>query len=569
MPDEKKANTEISHQLRVADILLQLNMDGPTCVAGLLHNIKFDEKERAEIEKRFGKTVLLLLDESAVISKLTMKCKTQQQADSIRKMIFALVNDIRTIILKLADKLDRMRNLKGVDTEKQRKTAYEAIGIWAPIANRLGISSVKDELEDLSLKFSNPDTFAQIKKIVSLKKDERAGYISMAVSKIEEEAKKAGIDVVVKGRAKHFYSIYQKMRKRNKSADELFDLLAIRILCSNTVQCYTLVGLVHNLWKPVDGRFKDYIANPKSNGYQSLHTTVECNGKPLEIQIRTFSMHEMAENGVASHWLYKKGTNKDSVSASGIDVVNKMKTLAKAATQDTAEDTQREFFAAIKGELLGNSVFVFTPNGDVIELPAGSCAIDFAYAIHSAIGEKITGAKADGQIIALGTPLENTQTIEVLTSPSAHPTVNQLNVVKTAKARAKIRAYLNVHDPTFTAVPKPEDEAAVSAIGQPVFSHHNHSPKNAEQEQEAGQAELAQKTMTARIRIGDTSNFLFSLAGCCTPKFGDDVVGYVSRGRGIIVHKENCRNVWRIPNIEERLVQIEWDDSEKKIATFK
>ena len=563
LPDEKKANTEISHQLRVADILLQLNMDSPTCVAGLLHNIKFDEKERAEIEKKFGKTVLLLLDESAVISKLTMKCKTQQQADSIRKMIFALVNDIRTIILKLTDKLDRMRNLKGVDTEKQRKTAYEAIGIWAPIANRLGISSVKDELEDLSLKFSNPDTFAQIKKIVALKKDERAGYISMAVSKIEEEAKKAGIDVVVKGRAKHFYSIYQKMRKRNKSADELFDLLAIRILCSNTVQCYTLVGLVHNLWKPVDGRFKDYIANPKSNGYQSLHTTVECNGKPLEIQIRTFSMHEMAENGVASHWLYKKGTNKDSVSASGVDVVNKMKTLAKAATQDAAEDTQREFFAAIKGELLGNSVFVFTPNGDVIELPAGSCAIDFAYAIHSAIGEKITGAKADGQIIALGTPLENTQTIEVLTSLSAHPTVNQLNMVKTAKARAKIRAYLNVNDPTFTAVPKPEDEAAVE---QPAFSHHNHPAKKSDQTQEDGQAALAHKTMTARIRIGDTSNFLFSLAGCCTPKFGDDVVGYVSRGRGIIVHREDCRNVWRIPNIEERLVQIEWDNTEKDKA---
>lgn len=536
-------------------------MDSPTCVAGMLHNIKFDENERAEIEKKFGNTVLLLLDESAVISKLTMKCKTQQQTDSVRKMIFALVKDIRTIIVKLADKLDRMRNLKGVNVEKQRKTAYEAIGIWAPIANRLGISSVKDELEDLSLKFSNPDIFAQIKKIVALKKNERADYINTAVSKIQKEAEKAGIEVVVKGRAKHFYSIYQKMRKRNKSADELFDLLALRILCSNTVQCYTLVGLVHNLWKPVDGRFKDYIANPKSNGYQSLHTTVECNGKPLEIQIRTFTMHDTAENGVASHWLYKKGTNKDSVSASSLDVVNKMKTLAKAAVQDTAEETQREFFACIKDELLGNSVFVFTPKGDVIELPAGSCAIDFAYAIHSAIGEKITGAKADGQIIALSTPLENTQTIEVLTSPSAHPTVNQLNLVKTAKAKAKIRAYLNENDPTFTVALKPENETPAD---QSPFSHHNHPPKKGGQEQEDAQTELVHKTMTARIRIGDTSNFLFSLAGCCSPKFGDDVVGYVSRGRGIIVHREDCRNVWRIPNIEERLVQIEWDSSADK-----
>ncbi len=536
---------------------MQLNMDSATCIAGLFHNIQFDENERKTIESEFGKTVLNLLDESATVSRLTMKCKTQQQADSIRKMIFALVNDIRTIMVKLADKLDRMRNLKGVDVEKQRKTAYEAIGIWAPIASRLGISSVKDELEDLSLKFSNPDGFAQIKKIVSLKKAERAEYINQAVSKIEEEAKKAGIEVVVKGRAKHFYSIYQKMRKRNKSADELYDLLAIRILCKSTVQCYTLIGLVHNLWKPVDGRFKDYIANPKNNGYQSLHTTVECNGKPLEIQIRTFDMHDTAENGVASHWLYKKGTNKDSVSASNLDVVNKMKTLTKSIAQNQKEDVQKEFFADIKTELLGSSVFTFTPQGDVIELPAGSCAIDFAYAIHSAIGEKIIGAKADGQIIALATPLENTQTIEVLTSPSAHPTVNQLNVVKTTKAKAKIRAFLNEHDPTFAGTLKPEE--TVSLVQQQYFAHHNHRQRTEEFDQNEEQQNFEQKTITAKIRIGDTSNFLFSLAGCCTPKYGDDVVGYVSRGRGIIVHKENCRNVWRIPNIEERLIQIEWD----------
>ncbi|NLK46776.1 MAG: bifunctional (p)ppGpp synthetase/guanosine-3',5'-bis(diphosphate) 3'-pyrophosphohydrolase [Treponema sp.] len=536
--------------------MLQLNMDSSTCVAGIFHNIQFDKNERRLIEEKFDKTILMLLDESAVISKLTVKCKTQQQADSVRKMIFALVNDIRTIIVKLADKLDRMRNLKTIDDEKQRKTAYEAINIWAPIANRLGISSVKDELEDLSLKFSNPDVFAHIKKIVSLKKKERDDYINKAVAQIEAEAKKADIEVVVKGRAKHFYSIYQKMRKRNKTADELFDLLAIRILCSTTVQCYTLVGLIHNLWKPLDGKFKDYIANPKNNGYQSLHTAVDCNGKPLEIQIRTFDMHETAENGVASHWIYKKGVTKDTVSASNLAVINKMKTLAKAATEDTTEDVLREFFAAIKAELLGNSVFVFTPRGDVVELPAGACAIDFAYAIHSAIGEKITGAKADGQIIALGTALKNTQTIEILTSPSARPTLKQLNLVKTTKARAKIRAYLNEHDPTYAASLKTEE---ASVLEQHIFAHHNHPQKSIVQKQFEDKALNTQRTMTAKIRIGDTSNFLFSLAGCCSPQFGDDVIGYISRGRGIIVHKENCRNVWRIPNIEERFVQIEWD----------
>lgn len=560
----------LSHHKRVADILLSLNMDENTVLCGVLHDVTFTPGVRTKITNKFGEEVIELLDGVAKISSFTLNCSGTQQADSARKMIFALIDDIRVIIVKLADKLDRMRNLKGVDSEKQRKTAYEAIGIWAPIANRLGISSVKDELEDLSLKFSNPDVFAQIKQIVAQKKNARSEYLTNAQKKIEQAAKENGFEVTVNGRAKHFYSIYQKMRKRNKSADELYDLLAIRILCHSTVHCYMIIGLVHTLWKPVDGRFKDYIAQPKSNGYQSIHTTVECEGKPLEIQIRTFAMHETAENGVASHWLYKKGTNKDSVSVDSVVTVSKMKELGKEMIASKVEGSFEErtakhnqFFAAIKQELLGESIFVFTPKGDVIELPAGSCAIDFAYAIHSAVGEKITGAKANGQIIPLSSPLCNTQTIEILTNPNAHPTVNQLEQVKTPKARARIRSWLNENDITFAHNHQVEP-ILPQENGQKTFPHHGQSKEEYLAQSGAAGINVKQQNIKARIKIGDTSNYLFSFAGCCEPQLGDDVVGYVSRGRGIIVHRENCHNVWKIPNVEQRLVQVEWDISEPK-----
>lgn len=364
------------------------------------------------------------------------------------------------------------------------------------------------------------------------------------------------------------------MRKRNKSAEELYDLLAMRILCRSKVECYTLIGIVHSMWKPLDGRFKDYIAQPKSNGYQSLHTTVLCNDLPLEIQIRTYTMHEMAENGVASHWLYKKGTNKDSVNASNIELVNKLKELGKGATfgaenctstkenlnkndankVERQNDERNAFFDAIKKELLGKSVFVFTPQGDVVELPAGACAIDFAYAIHSAIGEKIIGAKADGQIIPLASALEHTKTIEILTSPSAHPTINQLQQVKTARARSRIRNWLYENDASFASLYAEQSKIDVDVSAPDAHAQNHHNAKNL-----SAQNDFAKQSPNARIRIGNTSNFLFAFAGCCTPSFGDDVIGYVSRGRGIIVHKVDCPNVWRIPNVEERLLEIEWD----------
>ena len=265
------------------------------------------------IRQEFGKDVATIIIGTAKITNLKIQNKTLQQADSIRKMLFAMIDDIRVILVKLADRLDRMRNLSFANTSERKQIAQEVIDIWAPLANRLGMSNVKTELEDLSLKFSNPEVFQQLKKIVALKKSERAEYLEKAQKAIYRAAARAGIEVSISSRAKHFYSIYQKMRKRNKSAEELFDLLALRIICNTQAECYTLIGLVHTLWKPLDGRFKDYIAMPKANGYQSLHTTVICEGKPLEIQIRTQQMHNVAEHGVASHWLYKKGTNHDTV----------------------------------------------------------------------------------------------------------------------------------------------------------------------------------------------------------------------------------------------------------------
>ncbi len=554
------------HRERVGEILFQLNMDEDTVIAGLLHDGGYDEAQKNQIKETFGEPVLALLNETAKISRLTMNCDSHQKTESVRKMIFALIDDIRVIMIKLADKLDRMRNLKGVNPEKQKKTVQEAIGIWAPIANRLGISSIKDELEDLSLKFSNPEVFAQIKTIVAQKKGERADYLQKAVDEIKAAAQQAGIPITVTARAKHFYSIYQKMRKRNKGPDEIYDLLAMRILCKNTVECYTLIGLVHTLWKPVDGRFKDYIAKPKENGYQSLHTTVMCADKPLEIQIRTYAMHETAEKGVASHWLYKKGTNQDNVSEKNLMVVNQMKELGKELVSGVeSENARNEFFKKIKDELLGKSIFVFTPRGDVIELPAGACAIDFAYAVHSSIGQKISAAKADGAIIPLSMPLKNTQVIEIITSQAARPTVNQLEQVKTSKARAKIRSWLAENGSSFVKSSKPDTTEDTKLNTSSV--HHGQTKEQYLRSLNGGELPETVPTVIPRIRIGDTSNFMVSFARCCKPVYGDPVVGYVSRGRGIIVHKESCSNVWRIQNIEQRIAQVEWiekDDSSKK-----
>ena len=543
------------HPLRVARILAEKHLGADTIVAGLFHNIlDVDNDCLGEIEERFGKEIANICSGTAKITGLKIKSKTMQQADCIRKMLFAMIDDIRVILVKLADRLDRMRNLKFVSPEAQKAVAKEVIDIWCPLASRLGMADIKSEMEDLSLKYSNPDVFQQIKSIVAQKKQERSEYLNNAVKKIYTATEKAGISVSISSRAKHFYSIYQKMRKRNKDAGELYDLLALRIICNTDAECYTLIGIVHGLWKPMEGRFKDYIAMPKANGYQSLHTTVICDGKPLEIQIRTQEMHNIAEHGVASHWLYKKGTNKDMVKAEDLSIINQLRALRD-------EDLSNEsFFKELKTELLGDSIYVFTPMGDVKELPKGANAIDFAYMIHSSIGEKIIGAKADGKIIPLTQPLKNTQIIEVLTSPYSHPTQAHLKAVKTSRAHSRINAWLSANDPTYI------DREAQEKRDAEILANTLYSKKVAEEKRKNSKEKKKISEYSGKVRVDGLTNYLVTIAKCCSPVPGESILGYVSRSRGITVHRADCLTFLRIPDIERRKVRVEWDTSEKKLS---
>ena len=545
------------HPMRVASLLADKNFDIDCVICGLLHSIfEVEGVKKEEVENLFGTTVTKIVSDTSKITGMKINASTIQQADNIRKMLFAMIDDVRVIFVKLADRLDRMRNLKSVEEKKQRLISAEVLDIWAPLADRLGMQNVKNELEDLSLKYSNPNVFQQIKAIVSQKKDERAAYLEKAVNAIKREAAKAGIEVTISSRAKHFFSIYKKMQKRNVPASKLYDLLALRVICHTNAECYTLIGIVHGLWKPMDGRFKDYIAMPKANGYQSLHTTVVCEGKPLEIQIRTDKMHSMAEYGVASHWLYKKGMNHDKVDINSLGIFNQLQNLKN-------ENLSNEnFFSELKNEILGDEIFVFTPRGDVIQLPAGANAIDFAYSVHSAVGEKIVGAKADGKIIPITTPLKNTQIVEIITNPQAHPTENQLKLVHTSKARQKIHSWLVANDPTFV------DKAALAQRAADIAAHNDKSKQIQDEKRRKhsrkGEGEIKNplENYTGKIIAQNTKNMLCTLAGCCCPKPGDIIVGYVSKKKGIMVHKATCLTFQRIQNIENRMVDVEWEKRE-------
>lgn len=531
------------HPYRVAVIIAEFEMDVDSVVVAMLHDIlPLENVSESEILEKFGEEIFKLVKNEDKISNVHFSASSLNHADAVRNMYFALTDDMRVIIIKLADRIDFMRYLRNKDEQTQKSASQESLEIWAPLADRLGIKQGKNELEDLALKYINQDVYLQIKSIVAQKKDERAEYLEKTKNALYKAAAKANIDVTISSRAKHFYSIYQKMRKRNKEAGELYDLLAMRILCNSNAECYTILGLVHNLWKPLEGRFKDYIAMPKANGYQSLHTTVMAEGKPLEIQIRTNEMHNIAEHGIASHWLYKKGSTKDNVSVENLPIVNQLQKLCEEGMSDES------LYAEFKDNLLKDKIVVFTPNGDVIQLPIGSTAVDFAYAIHTHIGETIGSAKADGKIIPLSTPLKNTQIIEVITSPQNHPTENQLAYVVTYKAKSKIHAWLNENSQEAKTVQtaKPEDEETVKEI-------RTHKRGK-------GKKEKTQFVHSGKIRIENTTNFVMCLAGCCNPKYPDEIVGYVSRARGITIHRADCYIYKRIPNAELRSVQVEWDE---------
>ncbi len=441
-----------------------------------------------------------------------------------------------------------MRTLGFLDEESRKRIAMETLDIYAPLAGRLGISRIKDELEDLSLKHLQPAVYDQIRQFVAGRKAERSAYLERVEKAILREAGAAGMRVAVETRAKHFYSIYQKMKRRGKPLEEIYDLLGLRLLCETASECYELLGLVHKLWIPIEGRFKDYIAMPKSNRYQSLHTTVMgYDGKVIEIQIRTHEMHRTAENGIAAHWLYKSGSPREGAREAELSLINKLKEWQ--GTGPASED----FLDEIKKELLRDSIYVFTPKGDVTELPSGSTPIDFAYSIHTDIGDHCMAAKADGQIVPLKDPLKNTQVVEILTSTASHPHLDWLRHVRTARARSKIRHWLALNEPGLifdrNMVARKKDLPSPPAPA-PV----------AKPEQAPDQPEThIRDASKVSIRIGQERNMLIRTALCCTPSTGDAIVGYVSRGRGITVHKADCPSLASIKDFAERRIDVEWE----------
>lgn len=534
------------------------------------------------IAERFGEDTARLVAGVSRLSSVRAKNKTVQAAETTRKMLFALTTDIRVILVKLADKLDSMRTLRYLPEDKQKGIAAECLDIYAPLADRLGISWMKDELEDLSLKVVNREAFEQIKEIVSAKKEAREKYLSRVASEIKSRAVKDGIDIEISFRAKHFYSIYQKMRKKGKGHEELYDLLGLRIICETENDCYSLLGLVHRLWKPKEGRFKDYIAMPKANGYRSLHTTVMCyDGQLLEVQIRTRAMHAVAEFGIASHWIYKKGAHSDKASFENLPIVNRLRQWNEFLSQGD------EYLEEIKRELLKDSIFVFTPKGDVIELPAGATAIDFAFAIHSDVGAHCLGAKADGAIIPLDGELKNTQVVEIITSPLAKPNLNWLKLAHTSKARSRIRALLVQSgqalaiDKSIVVGKKSEKEKAEEKAREapPSEEAKAHAEKFAvPQAVEQGRAEVEFRSNRpgrelssdkVGLSIDGAKNMMIRIAGCCRPVTGDSIVGYVSRGRGIIIHRADCKSIAAVADFDLRKIEVKWEDSSFYTARFR
>lgn len=537
------------HPLEVAAVLIDMKLDASAIAAALLHDVLEDTiMTRADLRRDFGREVESLVNGVTKITEVKAANRGYQESETIRKMLLAMVKDVRVILIKLADKLHNMRTLGFKTIARQREIAQETLDVYAPLAGRLGISWMKDELEDLSLKHLHPDIYATIKERVAEKRTRREAYLQRILQAVRKGAEKEGIPVVVESRAKHFYSVYLKMKKHGKDLDEIYDLLGIRLLCETTTHCYQLLGLVHRLWPPIEGRFKDYIAMPKSNQYQSLHTSVlGYEGRIIEFQIRTHAMHRTAEYGVAAHWLYKRGLSSERVRPGDMQIMRRVKTLKDEPITST------EFLDEIKREILRDSIYVFTPKGDAIQLPKGATAIDFAYHIHTEVGNRTSGARADGVIVPLRQPLRNTQVIEILTSPQAHPHLNWLRYARTSRARSKIRAWLNRHDESLI-------------IHQSVVARKRVEPKPSGQ-LPAGPKERTVSPETTRlldehkvsVRVGAERNMLFHFAQCCAPRTGDEIVGYVSRGRGIIVHRADCRTLAAIPDLEERRIEVEWE----------
>ena len=608
----KSGEPYIIHPLCVAIILAELELDKETIVAGLLHDVVEDTvMTNEEIEAEFGSEVALLVDGVTKLGRLSYDAdKIEIQAENLRKMFLAMAKDIRVILIKLADRLHNMRTLQYMKPEKQKEKARETMDIYAPIAQRLGISKVKIELDDLSLKYLEKEAYYDLVEKVALRKNVRDKYVRQLVEEVREQMQEANINAEVHGRAKHFFSIYKKMVNQNKTLDQIFDLFAIRIIVDTVKDCYAALGIIHEMYRPIPGRFKDYIAMPKPNMYQSLHTTlIGPAGQPFEIQIRTHEMHRTSEYGIAAHWKYKEGKT-------GISVANqeeeKLSWLRQILEWQQDMSDNKEFLSLLKSDLnlFSDMVFCFTPTGDVKNLPYGSTPIDFAYSIHSAVGNKMVGAKVNGKLVNIDYEIQNGDRIEIVTSQNSRgPSRDWLNIVKSTQAKNKINQwfrselkeenilkgkeliaqYCKSKGIVLADINKPEYQdkvlnkygfhdwnSALATVGHGGLKESqlvnrmyeeykkDHVVKMTDQEiLDTVMAGSKDKPEFAHSRSGIVVKGLYDVAvhfsRCCSPVPGDEIVGYVTRGRGVSIHRTDCINMINLSEVEkERLIDAEW-----------
>lgn len=622
--EQKRESGEpyIIHPIAVAENLADLGMDTDTIVAGLLHDVIEDTKYTYDdVAREFNPEIANLIDGVTKLTKLgemEYKSREEQQADNVRKMLLAMAKDIRVIIIKLADRLHNMRTLKFVPAEKQKRKAKETLDIYAPLAHRLGMSKIKWELEDLCFRYLHEKEYYELVRDIAEKRAEREDYIKKIIDDLYKKLEASGIDSEIDGRPKHFYSIYKKMVNKNKTIDEIFDLTAIRVLVNSVKDCYGVLGIVHTIYTPIPGRFKDYIAMPKPNMYQSLHTTViGPQGKTFEIQIRTFEMHRTAEYGIAAHWKYKEGDTGSSEQDKQKDFEKKLAWLRDMLEWQKETSDAEEFIEGFKIDLFSDEVFVFTPKGVVINLCSGATPIDFAYRIHTDIGNKCVGAKVNGKIVPLDYKLKTGEIVEILTSANAKgPNMDWLNIAKSNQAKSKIKQWfkkakkeenilkgkelldkeLKKQGVNYAEIAKGEfyerllkrynihnmDDVyallgvnGVSASSLVSRLKEDNGPDKISKEKE--NKEILNKTIeeqiakTARkddhsnnygITVKGESNLMVRFAKCCTPVPGDEILGYITKGRGVSVHRKDCQNLKNLIETDgEKVVEVSWGTS--------
>jgi GTP pyrophosphokinase len=589
----------LSHPLEVARLLASFKMDTVTVTAGLLHDVLEDtETTKQDLERDFGGEIAELVDGVTKLGKLAFSSREERQAENFRKMLVAMARDLRVLLIKLADRLHNMRTLDYLPPEKARKIAQETLDIYAPLAHRLGMAKVKAELEDLALRSLQPDAYQDLQKRVAKRRLERETDINQVIAFIERKLSEVGIESQIRGRPKHFFSIWKKMHDQGREFEGIYDLTAVRVITGSVRDCYAALGVIHSLWKPVPGRFKDFIAMPKVNMYQSLHTTViGPKGEPVEIQIRTPEMHRIAEDGIAAHWLYKEKKTSGKAQKDKVDESLVWLRQLMEAQQDTADP--KEFLDNVRVDLFPDEVYVFTPKGDVKALPDGATPIDFAYAVHTQVGEHCVGAKVNGKLVPLRTALKQGDIVEVVTSPNQHPSRDWLKFVKSTRARNKINQWLKVQERARSielgrelferearkyrqnpatlldgdemrklaadlGVPGVDDVLANIGYGRSSVQQilNKVAPNASLEAPEKPKAVPARPKAEQGVRIRGVDDLLVRFAKCCNPLPGDQIVGFITRGRGLTAHTRDCLTVVKSVLDRERLINVEWDIDE-------